>query len=362
MDKQAYYPQLDSIRGLSFLGIFLFHSIHPEFDTNLLGKFGNYIFNQLPLAIDVFFLLSSFLLTRIGLTEYKKKQNFSFTNYFLRRALRIWPLYYLLMLFSFVLFPAIADRLGYSFTLPDYRYYIFFVSNFYHVDHVFFLRILWTLSVEEQFYLILGIVLKRFKFILIWIFLLFIAVSIGFSLYSTNTSEQGYFHTLTYFFDFAVGGTAAYLLSVNSKKIKWLRNLTGRSKYFFYSYLPVHFIIFFSIETMQLGGLWDDLISRYLFCVYISFLMVEQLSNANRSIVLENSRFLRLTGKISYGLYCFHGITITGSGLIVAHFQFGISQYLMALIVFCINYFLAFISYNFFEKPFLDLKNRLRRA
>lgn len=362
MEKQAYYPQLDSIRGLSFLGIFLFHSIHPESGTDLLGRFFNYVFNQLPLAIDVFFLLSSFLLTRLGLAEYEKKQNFSFINYFLRRALRIWPLYYALMFFSFVIFPAMAERSGYSLTLPDYRYYIFFVSNFYHVDHVFFLRILWTLSVEEQFYLILGIVLKSFKSFLVWIFLLFIVLSLGFSLYAINASEQGYFHTLTYFFDFAAGGTAAYLLSVSSKKIKWLSLLRGKSKYFFYSYLPFHFIIFFFIETMSFGGLWDDLINRYLFCVYISFLMIEQLSNANRSCVLEKNRFLRLTGKISYGLYCFHGITITGFGLIAAYFRLGISQYIVALIVFCINFLLAFMSYNFFEKPFLNLKNRLRRA
>jgi len=138
MKKQLYYPQLDSIRGLSFLGIFLYHSIHPEFGSGLISSFVQYLYHQLPLAIDVFFLLSSFLLTRIGLVEYEKRHNFSFVNYFTRRVLRIWPLYYLLMFLSFIVFPIMAVKAGASMSLPDPLFYVFFVSNFYHVDHVFF--------------------------------------------------------------------------------------------------------------------------------------------------------------------------------------------------------------------------------
>lgn len=358
--KQLYYPQLDSIRGLSFLGIFLYHSLHPGIGTGWVNAFLKYLFDQLPLAIDVFFLLSSFLLTRLGLVEYEKRQNFSFVNYFTRRVLRIWPLYYVLMFFSFIIFPLIALKVGASMSLPDPLFYVFFVSNFYHVDHVFFLRILWTLSVEEQFYLVLGVALKFFAKYLARIFSLFLIVSVIYSAFFSSTDSSAYFHTLTYFFDFAAGGIAAILFSRKSRVILWLANLKGWKKVLFYCYLPMHFAVFYSMERTG-GGDWIDLISRYFFVVYISLLIIEQVGNVKRVTVLEKNKFLIYTGKISYGLYCFHGISITGIDLAIKHFHIEMSQYLIAAVAFCTNYFFATISYIFFEKPFLRLKDKIRR-
>src|SRR5687768_11130454 len=145
MKRQFYYPQLDAIRGLSFLGIFIYHAIHPDFGDGFLSLYVKYLYRQLELALDVFFILSSFLLTRIEIIEYEKEHNFSFMNFFTRRVLRIWPLYYLLMFFSFIIFPIIAERTGVSMSLPDPVFYIFFISNFYTNDHVFFLRFLWSI-------------------------------------------------------------------------------------------------------------------------------------------------------------------------------------------------------------------------
>ena len=360
MKKQLYYPQLDSIRGLSFLGIFLYHSIHPEFGSDLVSSFVQYLYHQLPLAIDVFFLLSSFLLTRIGLVEYEKRQNFSFINYFTRRVLRIWPLYYLLMFLSFVIFPLIAARAGTSMSLPDPLVYVFFVSNFYHVDHVFFLRILWTLSVEEQFYLVLGVALKFFVRYLTWIFVMFLGISLFFSVFLSGAENGGYFHTLTYFFDFAAGGIAAILFSRRSPGILWLATLDGWRKALFYFYLPLHFATFYFIERMGEND-WSDLINRYFFIVYIALLIIEQVMNTRRITVLEKNKFLIFTGKISYGLYCFHGITITGLDLVIKHFNIEMSPYITAVLAFCINFFFASVSYIYFEKPFLRLKERIRR-
>ena len=94
-----YFPQLDAIRGLSFLAVYFFHAIHPHFGEDFFGRMGQFFYNNLVLSIDVFFILSSFLLTWLGINEYKARGNFSFINYFIRRVLRIWPLYFLLMLF-----------------------------------------------------------------------------------------------------------------------------------------------------------------------------------------------------------------------------------------------------------------------
>ena len=103
--SKYYFPQLDAIRGLSFLGIYFVHAFHPDFGTGFFKELLQYLYNNLALSIDVFFILSSFLLTWLGINEYKVKGNFSFINYFIRRALRIWPLYILLMIFSFIIVP-----------------------------------------------------------------------------------------------------------------------------------------------------------------------------------------------------------------------------------------------------------------
>ena len=357
----SYYPQLDSIRGLSFLGIFIYHAVHPEFDSSFPAKLAGYLYHQLPLAIDVFFILSSFLLTRIGLEEYEKKGNFSFLNYFTRRALRIWPLYYLIMVSSFLIFPLIARQAGLIMSLPEPWYYLFFVSNYYYVDHVFFLRILWTLSVEEQFYLLLGISLRFFRKKLNLIFYFFIAASILFTLYSYFSEVETYFHTLTYFIDFAIGGLFALYCHRNDNKVVWLSRLKKGGMLLFYLYLPVHFLIFFLIDSLGAGSP-GHIINRYLFIIYLSLLISEQLLNPRRIRLLEKNRFLIYTGKISYGLYCFHGMAITGFDVLKEKFHWQISQYILAFLILGVNFLIAGTSYAFFEKPFLRLKDKLRRA
>ena len=161
--SKYYFPQLDSIRGLSFLAVYFLHAVHPHFDSGFFSRILQCLYNNLVLSIDVFFILSSFLLTWLGINEYKEKGDFSFINYFIRRALRIWPLYFLLMIFSFVLVPYASAYINLRVTLPPAYYYLFFISNFYLEGHVYFLRFLWTLSVEEQFYIVWGLCLLLFQ-------------------------------------------------------------------------------------------------------------------------------------------------------------------------------------------------------
>ena len=78
--SKYYFPQLDAIRGLSFLAVYFVHAFHPDFGTGFFKELLQYLYNNLALSIDVFFILSSFLLTWLGINEYKVKGNFSFMN------------------------------------------------------------------------------------------------------------------------------------------------------------------------------------------------------------------------------------------------------------------------------------------
>ncbi len=358
-----YFPQLDSIRGLSFLAIFLFHAIHISNDDFLLGGFIPYLHKNLPLGLEVFFILSAFLLTYLGLNEYKNRHNFSFKNYFTRRILRIWPLYFFILALAFLVFPQIARLFGMSLTLPNSLYYLFFIANFYTIDHVFFLRFLWTISVEEQFYLFWGLSLrflhKKLKIVIVILFLF----SVSSSVFAVITNSGSYYHTITYLFDFACGASAAILIFSGNRLINRVKNFSHTETYLFYSYLIFHFIIFYFLDSYTTGATnaFAALLNRYLFICYISFFLIEQMTNDVRTKMFAQSKFLIATGKLSYGLYCFHGITITFINLLLAHFKINVISWLLVIIYFVINYVIAAMSYRFLELPFLKLKNRWRR-
>ena len=348
---------------MSFLAIFLYHAFHISETGFFLTDFIVYLYNNLPLAIDVFFILSSFLLTYLALSEYKKRNNFSFKNYFTRRILRIWPLYFFILGLAFIIFPFVARQIGVSLTLPNSLYYIFFIANFYTIDHVFFLKFLWTISVEEQFYLFWGLSLrflrKKLKIVIAVLFLL----SISSSIYSIITGISAYYSTITYLFDFACGALAsAYIFSEN-RLIIWLKKLSRTGTHAFYVYLIFHFILFYFLNANTKGVINDfaGLLNRYLFIIYVSLFIIEQMINTSRTKMFAKNSFLILTGKLSYGLYCFHGITITFINLLVQHFKINIMSWLLVIIYFTVNYLIAAISYNYLELPFLKLKNKWRR-
>lgn len=359
--SKYYFPQLDSIRGLSFIAIFLFHAIRITDKPFFLSGFARYLYSNLPLGLEVFFVLSSFLLTWLGFNEYQKQGNFSFKNYFTRRALRIWPLYFFILFLAFIVIRSIAAYFHYAITLPNAWYYVFFIANFYTIDHVFLLRILWTISVEEQFYLFWGLSLKFFYKNLKLVISLLVLVSVSFSIYAITNHRSSYFNTLTYLFDFACGSSAAALLFSENKLLGRLKNLSSPGRKIFYSYLVFHFIIFYFLNQFS-SGLANDfiaLICRYIFVIYMAFFIARQVAYNSQDTILAKNAPLIFTGKISYGLYCYHGITITLLNLLLL--KYDIENGIMVIIYFVINYAIATISYFYLERPFLKLKQKLRR-
>ncbi|HQW83839.1 MAG TPA: acyltransferase [Ferruginibacter sp.] len=359
-----YFPQLDSIRGLSFLAVYCFHAFHPQFNNGFWGSMLNFFYQNLVLSIDVFFILSAFLLTWLGINEYKAKGNFSFINYFIRRTLRIWPLYFLLMLFAFVLVPFASEYFHVPVTLPPAYYYLFFISNFYLEGHVFFLRFLWTLSVEEQFYLLWGICLLLFQKKLATCVIVLSTISIGYTVYAIINNINHDFNTLTYLFDFAVGIWAAKLMHSNNRITTFFKNISKKNNLVFYLLLPLIFILNFCIFYFapKTFAPWLDLLSRYIFIIFTGLLIIEQMVNEKSLLNLKTQRFLIYTGKISYGLYCFHGIVLTFGIIILQKLDISVPIFLRGILFLVINYIVAAMSYQFIEKPFLKLKNKVRRV
>ena len=359
-----YYPQLDGLRGIAFLCVFFLHAYHPHFSNNFFGNYLQFLYSCLALSIDTFFVYSSFLLTLLGIREYEKNGNFSFVNFFLRRTFRIWPLYYFLMLICFVITPLIAKQSGISVSLPPANYYLFFISNYYLQGHIFMLQFLWTLSVEEQFYLVWGIVLMKFQNSFKIVIALFILISIGFTIYSTLNHLPNFNNTLSYLFDFSAGALAAIALHKKNRVVVFFQKITKIQSYIFIIIIPLMISFTFFLIDKEARGIYQLLfqdVYRYFFVVYIALLIIEQLVNEKTILKLGRSKVLVYTGKICYGMYCFHGLVLTFGFYILKKLPFLKYSLVNAFILLAATYLVASISYQYIEKPFLKVKDKLRR-
>ncbi|MFI5135968.1 MAG: acyltransferase family protein, partial [Chitinophagales bacterium] len=179
------------------------------------------------LCVNVLHVLSGFLIVFLLLKEENTNGSFSVIRYYLRRTLRIWPLYFLVLLMFFLVIPALMHLFG-----RDYHEtanpvaYIFFWSNFYIIKYGFpyspVLAVLWTISVEEQFYIVMPWLMKFFKRWRMHVLIIVILISTGFRIYYRDNGTVLFFNTFCIMSDFAVGALIA-LFAVNEHPlfIRW---------------------------------------------------------------------------------------------------------------------------------------------
>lgn len=361
-----YFPDLDASRFLAFAAVFLFHVVKSNeagFDDN---GFYTLIRRHLDvghLGVDFFFTLSSFLISYLLLFELKQEKKIQTGNYLMRRVLRIWPLYFFILLMGFMVVPKAYVLMfpGDTLILPELAPFVLFYSNFYMMEHgasfIFILSILWTISIEEQFYLLWPFVCKLGFKTFPWLAALFILISIGAS-YFLNES-QAYYHSLSYGANFGFGALAAYLVITGHDIIKSIKSLT-RSKIlgFYLSFLAL--IVSFPY--------WNDLgylgkFEKLVFAGLFAFIILEQSFSSNSFFKLRNFQWISRAGKLSYGLYVYQALAIilVSSMLKMLISESSLTIYLIKpLLSFALCYLFAFLSYRYLEKPFLKLKSRYR--
>ncbi|MBK9047445.1 MAG: acyltransferase [Bacteroidetes bacterium] len=115
MSKKVYFENLDGLRFLCFLSVFFFHSFHTEYDFIKDNPVYTFIkkdlFGNGNLGVNFFFVLSGFLITFLLIEEKKLNRQIDLRNFWIRRILRIWPLFYFCVFFGFVMFPMIKEFL-----------------------------------------------------------------------------------------------------------------------------------------------------------------------------------------------------------------------------------------------------------
>jgi peptidoglycan/LPS O-acetylase OafA/YrhL len=115
-NDKIYFKNLDSIRFIAALMVFLQHAVSPSYEylpikNTIWEKLLN-IISSGGTGVSIFFVLSGFLITYLLISEYELNSKISIKYFYLRRVLRIWPLYFLVVAFSFLLYPFLKSLIG----------------------------------------------------------------------------------------------------------------------------------------------------------------------------------------------------------------------------------------------------------
>ncbi|UFH53188.1 acyltransferase [Spirosoma sp. KNUC1025] len=352
----GYIKQFDAVRAVAVIFVIISHWYkHIPFIDNLsLGSIG----------VNTFFVLSGFLITSILLKQKinSEKTNWSnvsiLKNFYIRRSLRIFPIYYLLIFTLFLIGNKLGADIGEAFFyLLTYTTNIYFYNKqaaetiIYH---------LWSLAVEEQFYLfwpwiLLFINNKYLPAVIICLILISII-----SLPIMSTEADNFSDTLlfTCFDCFGAGALLAYIRII---KPQYLRT--------FYKWLlwaAISSFVLLALYILQIGSL---LSARTLHAIIALWVITYIYINADKDevnfkFILHNVTF-QFLGKISYGLYLYHLAIpyITNAKFIrshlYSHLPDSIKNYEYLLIEFeniVLLLTVSYLSFVFIESPFLRLK------
>ncbi len=363
LQRFEFRPALDTLRFLAFLSVFISHAILflPPVCSEGCQAFLRTHLTIGDLGVSTFFVLSGFLISILLFTELNRTNNIKLSGFYTRRILRIWPLYALIVFIGVILVPQFisADIFGSTWDLSktgDLWRLLTFTFNFdhqYHFVHVsLVLGVLWSISVEEQFYAVWPLVLKVIKRKLIPYLLLLITIaSIVFRYFYAFDLDRSVveYHTLSVMGDMALGGLLAYFYSKHHELISWLKKFATRG-----------------IATVSLTVIIFEIAYRNVFMEERLFIALEPLvfglAIMGVLIVLLNHqapkwakhRSLVYLGKISYGLYMYHIIAMALILTLALHFA--LSPWLIIALSLATTILLASLSYTFFEAPLLKLK------
>jgi peptidoglycan/LPS O-acetylase OafA/YrhL len=366
--NKVYFANLDLLRFVAVLMVVLTHAYqgwcgwygYPKFMTVLndgktlthLGLYLHNLFKNSAFGVDVFFLISGFLITYILLREKEATGKINFKFFFIRRGLKIWPLYFALIAVT----PFLVHWLHKP--KPDYFAAMFFYNNFqtmqtgyceYPFPHF------WSICVEEHFYLVWPFLVafvpnKHLLNTFLSVILISIFSRFGFSLYNKGYYYQ-FFHTLSRMDVLAIGAIGAYLHFTNS--LKFILPKYSRLS------LYVLFIIIFAFEPYNMyDGVFLSCFRKYFYVSIVAIGMINFLFNPDALIKIHKKTVFHYFGKISFGIYLFSNFfVIIIIEKIIARFNFvNLGLYFFLNIFFSL--IIPIISYELFEKQFLKLKSK----
>lgn len=357
-NKRVFFPNLDGLRFIAALMVIVTHIEQMKMFKKM--AYYKYPMHTGTLGVTIFFVLSGFLITYLLLSEERTFKTIQVRKFYMRRMLRIWPLYYLIVLVAFFLLPYLP-----IFSIPDYGIEV--IYQYFSLKFLLFILFLpnlslsmfgfvpfvsqtWSVGTEEQFYLFWPWVFKIVKkyrvmvlFMLIIVYHLFMyLLDLGYFNFLPN---KKFVKMLIEAFNFdymAIGGIFSIWLFDKNKILRFILN-----NYTFYVSLLLFFALW--LNNVSIPYFYFQVYSLLFAIIILNFAANEQLR-----VSLENS-LLQYLGKISYGLYMFNSIAIVFAIELASLFNSS-SDWLIYPLSILLSILMAAISYVYIEKYFLEFK------
>jgi peptidoglycan/LPS O-acetylase OafA/YrhL len=350
-----YIPQFDGLRGLAILLVLVGHSGFLEALPH--GAMLEYT----RFGVDLFFVLSGFLIT--GILADSKRSPHYFRNFYVRRMLRIWPLYYLVLFLAFVVAPLVlpAMRPRVSGNLLPFVFYVQNIVFAHRLTYPFGLGATWSLAVEEQFYLTWPLVvflLKKRTLALVSASLVLVSLTLRLA-FHFHGAPLGFVHFLTL--------SRLDSISFGSLAALWLRTpgcTLARWRTWAYQFLGLG-VTGTVLARVLIHKNSSTVGYTFLAIAFTGLLGISLASDAQSSLLGRSlsGRWLRYVGKISYGIYLLHYPIFILWARLIGFLGFHQSNQVVGnLLAFAGQLFLATaaasMSWHFFEEPILRLKER----
>lgn len=374
--SKVFFPSLNGLRFIAAFVVVIHHLEQIKLFFGLPSLFFRWHFIKIvgELGVTLFFTLSGFLITYLLLTEKERFGTISAKEFYIRRILRIWPLYYLVIILGLFVFPHIpffnipvyTEGVHYKFATKVFFYAILFpniVNNLY--AYMPFMAQSWSIGVEEQFYYIWPWIVKwskNYLTVLVSIFfglilitnVLYFFADLSPDISQTSTSTKAItfaykFFALMRISCMAVGGIGACFLYYTNMKV--LRPL----------FLPMTQIaVVASVLIMMFLGVEIPRVNHEFYALFFIVIILNLAGNPKTLFHLE-FKILDYLGKMSYSIYMWHGVAII-CGLHIARYFYpnldnAPANFIYYISTFVLTFLIASVSYEWFEKTFLKFKH-----
>ncbi len=344
-----YFGTLDVFRFLAIVSVVWHHTTEGSwrFPASTRGFLG----------VDFFFVISGFLIVTLLLRERDRAGSISLGPFYLRRALRIFPIYYAMLgvLTAFFLFVKPNANMAAPF-LRDLPFQALYLSNLWGGDTILFFT--WSLATEEQFYLVWPPVEKWLRRFAIPLLLVVIAVNqlINFGLLNGFLSQSWRERNILQvtFTPICLGVLLAHALH-DGRWFARFAKVLGRP----WTSLVLTGLLVLACNNPKpdVAG-WPRLLIQVLMMLLLASCVIREDNWLNRML---GFRLIRRIGVISYGMYLYHMFVGDVTRRILDRWPSAppFSSFLLTL---AITVVVADLSFRFYETPFLRLKDRLSRA
>lgn len=372
---RVYFPGLNALRFFAASAVVFGHIEQVKDFWHLPHSSNAFIKTSGGMAVSFFFVLSGFLITYLLFKEKETYQTVDVKKFYIRRIMRVWPLYYLIVLLAFLVLPnlpmfyipGLSNEVGEK--LPyNALFYLALMPNVANVFNmlVVYANQLWSIGVEEQFYVFWPWLLKKQQryALVFWLIVIgFVVARNGFAFVSSHTGNQqlasicsllNSFLLMTRIDCMAIGGLFSLYIFQNNESFK--RFFINRT---------MEILSLLCIIGLAFSGIYLPYIHHDLYAVVFGIFIINTSCNPKSLFCLEGSVWTTL-GNISYGIYMYHLIAI---GTMLAVFRaLNITNFSLPLNLvlhistLLLTIIIAQLSYRFFETPFLVFKAKMTQV